>query len=428
MKNKIKTSLFVFIVIGVVVLNITYKNKNEVTKNKQRKQNNLAIMVKEDGASDYTKSTSKDIPIGNYVLNEEKTHCENNGKILNYDNTTGKVSFSFIGSDRCYLYFDYYKEPVGYEIIIANNGGKGAIEAKGTPDFSKVATENEGMYAADDDLGTSYYFRGAVNNNWVKFGKDSGGNDIYWRIIRINGNGSIRMIYSGTTTPDSTTAIVMTGDGTQIGLSQFNSNYNNPSYAGYMYTIGQQHGTSTSSAIKTIIDDWYTSTTLETDTSTKALVSQDQIYCNDRSVTSGSYSTTGSFGYAAVTRLSTNPSPILTCSTESDKFTSKNSSIGNKVLDYPVGLIAVDEVAMAGNIYGASMYNSSYYLYTNKNYWTGTPANYDRAQVMLFLVNSSGDIYHYYPETYYGVRPVISLSSSVKLSGDGTWNNVYTVS
>ena len=60
-----------------------------------------------------------------------------------------------------------------------------------------------------------------------------------------------------------------------------------------MYTIGQQHGTSTSSTIKTIIDDWYTSTTLETDTSTKALVSQDQIYCNDRSVTSGSYSTTG---------------------------------------------------------------------------------------------------------------------------------------
>ena len=130
MKKKIKISLFVFIVIGVVILNITYKNKNEVTKNKQRKQNNLAIMVKEDGASDYTKSTSKDIPIGNYVLNEEKTHCENNGKILNYDNTTGKVSFSFIGSDRCYLYFDYYKEPVGYEIIIANNGGKGAIEAK----------------------------------------------------------------------------------------------------------------------------------------------------------------------------------------------------------------------------------------------------------------------------------------------------------
>ena len=236
------------------------------------------------------------------------------------------------------------------------------------------------------------------------------------------------MIYSGTTTPDSTTATVMTGDGTQIGLSQFNSNYNNPSYAGYMYTIGQQYGTSTSSAIKTIIDDWYTSTTLETDTSTKALVSQDQIYCNDRSVTSGSYSTTGSFGYAAVTRLSTNPSPILTCSTESDKFTSKNSSIGNKVLDYPVGLITVDEVAMAGNIYDASMFNSSYYLYTNKNYWTGTPANYDRAQVMLFLVNSSGDIYHNYPETYYGVRPVISLSSSVKLSGDGTWNNIYTVS
>ena len=123
-----------------------------------------------------------------------------------------------------------------------------------------------------------------------------------------------------------------------------------------------------------------------------------------------------------------NPSPILTCSTESDKFTSKNSSIGNKVLDYPVGLITVDEVAMAGNIFGASMYNSSYYLYTNKNYWTGTPLNYDGSSVMLFIVNSSGDIYYYYPETYYGVRPVISLSADVKLSGSGTWNDVYIVS
>ena len=27
-----------------------------------------------------------------------------------------------------------------------------------------------------------------------------------------------------------------------------------------------------------------------------------------------------------------------------------------------------------------------------------------------------------------GIRPVISLSSKVKLTGDGTYNNIYTVS
>lgn len=434
MKKKIKISLFVFIVIGVVILNITYKNKNEVTKNKQRKQNNLAIMVKEDGASDYTKSTSKDIPIGNYVLNEEKTHCENNGKILNYDNTTGKVSFSFIGSDRCYLYFDYYKEPVGYEIIIANNGGKDAIEAKGTPDFSKVATENEGMYAADDDLGTSYYFRGAVDNNWVKFGKDSGGKDMYWRIIRISGDGSIRMIYSGTTAPTSETAIVMTGDGTEIGVGAYNSSFKDPTYVGYMYAEELQHGYDSSSTIKSTIEDWYTTTTLETDVITKSLVA-DQIFCNDRSATTNpvgipgeineKMNTSTAYFYGTYFRISEKNTPKLTCQSLSDKFT-VNTSTGNKALTYSVGLITADEVAMAGSVYNVS--NSSYYLYTNQFYWTGSPESYNRYYSYTYYVYQSGYLASGIVNVQNGIRPVISLSSSAKLSGSGTWNDVYTVS
>ena len=106
MNKKIKLSLFVFIIIGVVILNFTYKNKNEETKTKKRKQNNFAIMIKEDGAADYTKSNSKDIPKGDYVLNRDKSYCKNNGVIGDYDSVLGKVSFSFIGTDSCYLYFD----------------------------------------------------------------------------------------------------------------------------------------------------------------------------------------------------------------------------------------------------------------------------------------------------------------------------------
>ena len=104
MKKKVKIVLFVFIVIGVIVLNIAYNNKKiEVTKTKRKRQNNLAIIIKDANG---VETNSNDIPVGNYKINEEKTHCENNGKILSYDNTTGKISFSFIGSDRCYLYFD----------------------------------------------------------------------------------------------------------------------------------------------------------------------------------------------------------------------------------------------------------------------------------------------------------------------------------
>ena len=103
MNKKIKLCLFVFIFIGVLVLNITYKNKDEVTKTERQEHSNLAIMVKSESGKYISFDT---IPKGNYVLNEEKTICENNGKVLYYDSTTGKVSFSFIGSDRCSLYFD----------------------------------------------------------------------------------------------------------------------------------------------------------------------------------------------------------------------------------------------------------------------------------------------------------------------------------
>ena len=251
MNKKIKIGLFALIILGTITLCLTYKSDDKIIKTKKRKQNNLAIMIKEDGATDYTKSNSKDIPKGDYVLNRDKSYCKNNGKIGDYDSVLGKVSFSFIGTDSCFLYFDYDSEPKGYEKILLDNGNgtttvaeaKAYIEGKGIPDFSTTATTNEGMYASDDDYTAttgmkSYYFRGAVDNNWVKFGKDSGGNPIYWRIIRINGDGSIRMIYSGTTAPTSSTATVMTGTGTQINATtyRFYSSNNNQSYIRYIFT------------------------------------------------------------------------------------------------------------------------------------------------------------------------------------------------
>ena len=515
MKKKIKPTLFVFIIIGVIVLNITYKNKNEVTKTKQRNQNNLAIMIKGD-SGEYV--SSNEIPKGNYVLNEEKTICENGGKVVSYNNLTGQIGFSFLGSDRCSLYFDkiidtqkpvisnlkvngktitatltdneglkaygfstsntveptswttisgktynlnttintegtYYlwvKDGVGNkavsDVIDLENRGWKTILANNTvnettPDFSKVAKTNEGLFKADDDYTAttgmkSYYFRGAVDNNWVKFGKDRTGKYIYWRIIRINGDGSIRMIYTGTTAPTESTKVVMTGTGTQIGTSAFNNGaYNNSVYVGYMYTLGQQYGTNTPSTIKTTIDNWYAETTLEKDAATKKLVSQDQIFCNDRSPSStqtAAWTSTGYFDYGALGRLGSNKTPILTCPTASDKFTSKGSSIGNKKLEYPVGLITADEVSMAGGVYHSdnSSYsnNSSYYLYTNQIYWLGSPGTSpSNGFVYGFIVYSSGYINYYGVGSSNGVRPVISLSSKAKLLGSGTYNDVYTV-
>ena len=348
-----------------------------------------------------------------------------------------------------------------YITLLKDYGGKDNITELPDSAFANVTTANDkGMYKKADDLGTSYYYRGAVDNNWVKFGKE-GDKDIYWRIIRINGDGSIRMIYSGTTKPSENTSVTgsngvyMTGTGTQITVDsantfKFNSSSNKAEYVGYQYIEGQQHGygecngssasctvngnTLYNSIIKQQIDKWYAGTTLKDN----SLVSQDQIFCNDRSATtsdsgtpgeiSGSMSTSTTYYYGAYVRLVTNKSPQLKCPTESDKFTSRKSSIGNKALTYPVGLITADEVAMAGGVYGSI--NSSYYLYTSSFYWSGSPYDFfsDYSSAGEFSVSNGGDIGAGSVNITYGARPVVSLSSKAKLSGSGTYDDVYTVS
>ena len=118
------------------------------------------------------------------------------------------------------------------------------INSKGTPDFSKTATTDEGLFMSEDDEGASYYYRGAVKNNYVSFAGYT------WRIIRRNGDGSIRMIYSGKTTSD-------TGVATAIGNTKFNEKYWDPTYVGYKYnekfSLHENNGTTGY--------DWFTNTT-----------------------------------------------------------------------------------------------------------------------------------------------------------------------
>ena len=135
-------------------------------------------------------------------------------------------------------------------MLVINNHEKTAdiaktnIKAKGTPDFSKTATTDEGLFMAEDDEGESYYYRGAVKNNYVSFA------GFIWRIIRRNGDGSIRMIYSGKSTSD-------TGAAVTIGNSQFNSKFWDPTYVGYKYnedfSLHENNGTTGY--------DWFTNTT-----------------------------------------------------------------------------------------------------------------------------------------------------------------------
>lgn len=317
----------------------------------------------------------------------------------------------------------------GYKTILINNGGGNAtydsainyIKGKSIPTFSTVATTNEGMFATNDNQGTSYYFRGAVNNNWIKYGKDSSNKDIYWRIIRINGDNSIRMIYSGTTAPTSSTSVVMTGAGSAIDRSVYNSGTNYAEYVGYMYQRGYQRNNTNNSTIKTKIDNWFAGTSLKNDSNVV-----DNIFCNDRS-TSSSWSSRPSSNllYNGHIRNLSYSNASLWCENKLDKFTT-SSTLGNGSLTYPVGLITIDEVAMAGGHFVTD--NRNYYLYTGTFYYTMTP-NFFRSTgtAFVFIVNNTGK----FPNSSIGstayIRPVINLNGNVKLSGTGTYDNVYEV-
>ena len=262
---------------------------------------------------------------------------------------------------------------------------------------------------------------------------------MYWRIIRVNGDNSIRMIYAGTYAPDTNTKVVMTNDSyddddifardTSAGYSKFNKNYNSAEYVGYMYTIGEQHGTSQSSDIKTYLEDWYANYTNLNATGTKIT---DQIYCNDRTASTDSSGTPGeisswastgtTYNYGALLRIST-PSPSLICSNANDKF-STTTAIGNGKLSYPVGLITADEINMAG----ARSSNQSYYLYTGDYYWAGSPGHFLSGEAKGFHVGMDGRLGGDNAIVAEVVRGVVSLSSDAKLLGSGTYDDVYVVS
>ena len=181
MKNKkVYVILIVLILIGCIFLTYNiYQNKNNISINKKRKQNNLAIMIKEDGATDYIKSNSKDIPKGDYTLNYEKSYCKNNGKIGDYDSSLGKVSFSFIGTDSCFLYFDYKEDTSLY----------GTIKKRAKTDTTYLALyTGEG---ADTYAKSVYYYKGNVQNNNVLFG------GFCWKIVRTTETGGVKIVYNG---------------------------------------------------------------------------------------------------------------------------------------------------------------------------------------------------------------------------------------
>ena len=317
-------------------------------------------------------------------------------------------------------------------IFDAYGGASKITEAPaGTFESINGSTENV-MYKALDDYGISFYLRGAkdyVNNNII-FAEHQ------WKIVRINGDGSIRLIYNGTCLDNSCT-INSTGADTQIGTSAFNTNYNDAKYVGYMYggadgtaSISRAGATTneTSSTIKTAIDTWYASNILNTDYEDYI---SDTLFCNDRQLQSevGGAATGTGFGtsetnYATYYRLNTNKTPSLLCGLKNDRFTVSDESIGNGALTYPVGLITADELMLAG----MNTANATNYLYTNQHWRSLSPYYMSSSgTARVWNVGSPGYLFDSGVNNVSGVRPVVSIYSETRVTGTGTSSDPYIV-
>ena len=290
-------------------------------------------------------------------------------------------------------------------------------------DFSKVLTTNntKTLYTGVEDSKTVYYFAGNATDNWVKFGKNESNQDLYWRIIRTNSDGGVRLLYHGTST---------TATDAYIGTSTFNSSYNNIAYVSYMYgnlgSVANARENTTDSTIKTIIDKWYKD---NLNTNYGKYLSTTAVYCNDRS-------TSDNTNFGAYTRLYTNKTPSYDCATTEDKFT-VDTSTGNGKLTYPIALMTADEVSFAGGVYGTNA--PTWYYYNSANgsstgstwWWLLSPNFWDGSRAGVFFVGGSS-----FPGSFSGdyvgntgnVRPAISLKSCIKYStGNGSASDPYTI-
>ena len=287
--------------------------------------------------------------------------------------------------------------------------------------YKQVEQESDksdrGLYMMEDEYGKSYYYRGSVTNNYVQFA------GYYWRIIRQNGDGSVRLLYAGTT-PNAK------GDDLQIKKSYFNRLRTNPGYTGYMYgntfyiSYEQTHANEQSSAIKTELDNWYQTNIVDKNLSSYIA---DPGFCNDRELVSGNGVKDSVDTYFKGHERYVNHTPSLVCSQQNDLFTVENEK-GNQALTNPIGLITGDELMLGGLSDG--YLNRLSYTYSSSHYWTMTPSYYEAAYSVArgIGVHTEGYAYFFWIGSPYGIRPVINLASNVEISGGiGTKNAPFVI-
>ena len=429
MKNKKETLLILTILITICII-IFNRDKLYEAKYTEPKDTLLAITI--NGEISTTFPTTK--------YYETSVECTTGTGKVEWNGTKWVLTTNGItkGSTKCNATF-ITKVPTFAETILANNKVKAPITTPG----ATISTASEALLAStEDDYGTSYYFRGAVTNNYVEFANKC------WRIVRVGGDGSVKLILhndnpTGAANPcdaanNSASAAFARYSG-ETYKSAFNTNYNDNAYVGFKYgTVGAgdyalTHANTNKSTILTNLEAWYEKNNLKN----YEKVIADTVWCNDKTNVTDTtfnpynYSNVNGLGYAknvtyygATQRLvgtsgsAGGTGPSLKCNGELSKINSK------------VGLITADELAFAGYAYNIS--NTTTYLQENATdtyWWSLSPYTFDGGNAGVWSVRGSGGGFdgNYVGYTR-GVRPSISLKSTTNVTGEGTSSTPYIIS
>ena len=329
------------------------------------------------------------------------------------------------------------EEPTLLSQILKDNPARStrSNNNNGTNDFATplTTTTTGTLFTSTESIAGStpkevFYYAGNTTKNWVKFA------GYYWRIIRTNHDGSIRLLYVGTS-HDTTEG--------NIGESRFNSSYNNPKYVGYKYgedtSLDTIRNNTTDSTIKATIDTWYKNNL----TNYTKYLSTSAIYCNDRSEGTGQTynypsSPSSQFNFAPYYRMDydtdgAKANPSYNCTDIRDAFSAENTSAK---LDYPISLMTADEIAFAGGVAFKTM-NTPYAWFISNSvgtqvstyWWSLSPVDWRGSYADVWRW-TSGDAYLSGNFVYgtLAVRPVISLKSCIKYStGNGTPETPYEI-
>ncbi len=229
----------------------------------------------------------------------------------------------------------------------------------------EIGVNDEGLISDLDDIGISYYFRGNVKNNYFKFA------DKMWRIVRINGDNSVRLIL------DEKVPV----------LTSFND----------------KPAEFLDAKVYKALEEWKEANLFQyTD------YIYNNKYCYDFNLS------TDNKTYTSYNRISIAHLPSFNC--EDEPYT------------FDIGLLSVDEAIYAGLLLNTE--NKSNYLYNEdiNDWWLMTPATQDNNKFRPFVVKKDGSIITTIDSTSSkSLRPVINITPYVTIVGDGTKDNPYMI-